>query len=450
MCKAEEKQVAISADETQIHGSVYKISSFQHPGGNLALSHARGRDATILFESYHFACNRKRIDNNLQKLHLRDIPNYKPLLDWNTPFQEDLKKEVGVHFPTRSSRKVPYSFLATDLLVLALLVYSYFDWLRGSYVALITIPLLGWLNMGVFHSACHFAFVNSPLLNEIFSYTASYFSSPYTWYHQHNISHHQYTNIYEEDCDLTVSRQVRYTKDAPVKSKWSANGKMIQMAFFEWLHTAYSVPYRMWKNFPMCASDDVIGYQFLQIGYFDDMEFYKFVAERLFYYVFWTIIPIGVLWWNGHWFINAVLLTAIPKCLNSFLFMVHSQTSHIQPAMIYHKKTRDWMKHEVRTTCNYANECSDFLFFRLMFSIGLAYQIEHHLFPSIHHYHYPKISHIVKKVCKKHNVPYVSFPGYSKPIVALYHHVYELNFFHQPKDNASDYSTKTYTTVTAG
>lgn len=432
MCKEEKPLLTISADETQIHGDVYTISSFQHPGGDLALAHARGRDATILFESYHFSCNQARIAHALKSLPSREVPNYKPLLDWNTPFQEDLKKEVSVHFPTRASRKVPLHFLVFDLVVIALLIYSYFSWLQGSYLALISIPLLGWLNLGVFHSACHFAFTSSQFINEIASYTASYFSSPYTWYHQHNISHHQYTNIYGGDADLTVSRTVRYTDKAAVKpGKRDPNVMIAQMAFFEWLHTAYAVPYRAWTCFPKMGH--VVGYQFDQIGAFVPMEFYKFMFERLFYYVVWTIIPIYVFWVNRGMtvmgFVIAVLLTAIPKCIHSFLFMVHSQTSHIQPEMVDHKPTRDWMEHEIRTTCNYANEYSDFLLFRLMFSIGLAYQIEHHLFPCIHHYHYPKISAIVQRVCKKHNVPYVSYPGYWKPIRALYHHIVKLNTY---------------------
>jgi fatty acid desaturase (delta-4 desaturase) len=42
---------------------------------------------------------------------------------------------------------------------------------------------------------------------------------------------------------------------------------------------------------------------------------------------------------------------------------------------------------------------------------GLNYQIEHHLFPRIHHCHYPKIASIVKNFCDKRNIAYVHFPS---------------------------------------
>ena len=37
---------------------------------------------------------------------------------------------------------------------------------------------------------------------------------------------------------------------------------------------------------------------------------------------------------------------------------------------------------------------------------GLNYQVEHHLFPRVSHIHYPAISKIVHKICKRHNLPY--------------------------------------------
>jgi len=38
---------------TKIDGKYYDLSKFNHPGGDVALSHTFGRDSTILFKSYH-------------------------------------------------------------------------------------------------------------------------------------------------------------------------------------------------------------------------------------------------------------------------------------------------------------------------------------------------------------------------------------------------------------
>ena len=46
------------------------------------------------------------------------------------------------------------------------------------------------------------------------------------------------------------------------------------------------------------------------------------------------------------------------------------------------------------------------------FSGGLNHQIEHHLFPTISHVHYPEMSKIVKSTCKEFNVKYHSYSSF--------------------------------------
>ena len=36
----------------------------------------------------------------------------------------------------------------------------------------------------------------------------------------------------------------------------------------------------------------------------------------------------------------------------------------------------------------------------------MNYQIEHHLFPTLNHAHYPEVSKIVQQTCKEFNIPY--------------------------------------------
>jgi len=40
---------------------------------------------------------------------------------------------------------------------------------------------------------------------------------------------------------------------------------------------------------------------------------------------------------------------------------------------------------------------------------GLEYQVEHHLFPSISHVHYPEVSREVRAFCTKHGLSYRSY-----------------------------------------
>jgi linoleoyl-CoA desaturase len=56
----------------------------------------------------------------------------------------------------------------------------------------------------------------------------------------------------------------------------------------------------------------------------------------------------------------------------------------------------------MNTTANFANSNSALTWF----IGGLNHQIEHHLFPTICHVHYPKIAGIVKETAREFNVPY--------------------------------------------
>ena len=62
----------------------------------------------------------------------------------------------------------------------------------------------------------------------------------------------------------------------------------------------------------------------------------------------------------------------------------------------------NWAIHQLHTTTNFGNNSRWFSWF----VGGLNFQIEHHLFPSICHVHYRKISGIVQQTASEFNIPY--------------------------------------------
>ena len=71
--------------------------------------------------------------------------------------------------------------------------------------------------------------------------------------------------------------------------------------------------------------------------------------------------------------------------------------------IVYDTKTIDWGELQVRNSGNFSTSNS---LINHCFG-GINYQIEHHLFPTISHVHFPAISKIVKKACKEYKIPYV-------------------------------------------
>jgi len=74
-----------------------------------------------------------------------------------------------------------------------------------------------------------------------------------------------------------------------------------------------------------------------------------------------------------------------------------------------------WAVHQLLTTANF--RCSRLVSWYIG---GLDYQIEHHLFPSISHRHYPALARIVQQTALEHGVPYNQKPSFG---AALQSHV---------------------------
>ena len=55
---------------TKIHGKYYDLQDFKHPGGDDAIWHSYGRDATAMFEQYHSMANQQYLQRILQKYEI--------------------------------------------------------------------------------------------------------------------------------------------------------------------------------------------------------------------------------------------------------------------------------------------------------------------------------------------------------------------------------------------
>ena len=62
---------------------------------------------------------------------------------------------------------------------------------------------------------------------------------------------------------------------------------------------------------------------------------------------------------------------------------------------------------------------------------GLQYQIEHHLFPTLSHVHYPKLAPLVRALCERHGLPHRTL-GWGEAIVK------SVRVFRRPKRVVTD------------
>jgi linoleoyl-CoA desaturase len=74
----------------------------------------------------------------------------------------------------------------------------------------------------------------------------------------------------------------------------------------------------------------------------------------------------------------------------------------------------DWAAHQLKTTANFSTD-SAFFFWTVG---GLNFQIEHHLFPTVCHVHYPAIAPIVQRTAAEFGLAYVSYPSFVHAMAA--------------------------------
>jgi len=97
----------------------------------------------------------------------------------------------------------------------------------------------------------------------------------------------------------------------------------------------------------------------------------------------------------------------------SFCFMMTTQVNHFCEDLLIHRESGKqvascWSVHQVLTAQDFAHDS----LFWWIFSGGLNYQIEHHLFPGVNHEHLPHIKPIVTRLCQKYGIVYLYEPTY--------------------------------------
>jgi linoleoyl-CoA desaturase len=125
-------------------------------------------------------------------------------------------------------------------------------------------------------------------------------------------------------------------------------------------------------------------------------------------------------WTHASW-ITALIAVVLHIATTGVIFSLFSQINHLNgPSLDPEERKRQlasrdsrlvnsWAADQVETSNNFAPQSS--LWFIL--SVGLNYQIEHHLFPGLNHCHLHHIQPIVRSTCEEFGVCYKSYETWS-------------------------------------
>lgn len=405
-----------SNPETILVNDIYydtqKLANF-HPGGNLFIDLFAGKDATEVFHAYH---RRPFPHSTMEKYKTMVKPPMTTTED--DPLYMELCKEVNRALPIKESF-APFSYYvkAVSLLCIAGLV-EYYIHSTGSYTAINT-GFLGFLfaliGLNIQHDANHGAISPHFWINRLLGFSQNWIGgSAVDWMHQHVVQHHVYCNNVFKDPDLVGSALVRLNPTKPYYCYHILQAFYISVLFL-FFGFFYSMD-SLYHYYEMRNFTDYSPY-IAKYADYDRMVSLLFVVR-------WLVFPC---FFSPYSFIQTVLrilpLFGVGGYYLAFFFVLSHNYNGVLHYDDKYAKKMGLLKRQVLTSSNVGGQ------WLCELNGGLNYQIEHHLFPRIHHSHYPKIAPIVKAFCKKHNIQYTHFNTLQDNIISCMEHLTCMGFY---------------------
>lgn len=336
----------------------------------------------------------------------------------NPLFYQELRERVNNYFEENGIDKTgnlrlfsKAIFLVTVLVTLY--VHLLFFPKVSNIVAILECVLLGFtaaaIGFNIMHDGAHGSFSNNPWLNRMAARTLDLLgASSFMWNTKHNVVHHTYTNVEGVDDDINVRPWMRMCDSDP---KYKIH--KYQYLYFGVL---YSILYILWvflldynKYFSRKVGE-------IGIPTMSTKEHITFWLKKALFYFTFIVLPILMVGFLN-WLVGFLVFGLVTGFVISIVFQLAHTVEHTNMVKTVgnpSKVENDWAIHQFNTTANFAtgNKLINW------FTGGLNFQVEHHLFPKISHIHYPKISKLVKDVCRKHNVSYHEFPMMTSAIMS--------------------------------
>lgn len=262
------------------------------------------------------------------------------------------------------------------------------------------------VGMSIMHDANHGAYASAPFINKLLG--SSLFllgGSVQNWKLQHNTLHHTFTNIAHWDDDIADKPGLRL----------SPHGQLKPVHRFQWFHALaiYSLVTLYWVT----AKDFLQYRRYIRNGVNKNTPQQNrvllagIIVVKVFYFAFFIGLPILAGLSAFEVLAGFVLMHLIGGTILTVIFqLAHTveETTFPQPGpegVI----ENDWAIHQMNTTVNFSRNN------RLLswYVGGLNFQVEHHLFPSICHVHYPKIAGIVEQTAHEFGVPYLEHKSFA-------------------------------------
>lgn len=286
---------------------------------------------------------------------------------------------------------VPYALIITQVVT-------------GTFGLISSVVAMGFglagIGLSVMHDANHGAYSKSNRVNVLIGYSLNLIgANAFNWKVQHNVMHHSFTNIHEEDEDISPRGALRFTPHTDWKK-----AHRYQFVYAWFLYGLLTILWLAYKDFYRLVKYHKNGMMKQQKANVY-REWIIAIISKIVYVAYIFVVPTvltPLLWWQVG--IGILLM----HYLAGFILAIIFQPAHVIDGAEFplpddnRTLANNWAVHQLLTTTNFGNNSRWFSWY----VGGLNFQIEHHLFPNICHVHYRKIADIVRSTAQEFGLPY--------------------------------------------
>lgn len=261
---------------------------------------------------------------------------------------------------------------------------------------------LAGVGLSVMHDANHGAYSRRKWVNETLGYSLNLVgANSFNWKIQHNVLHHSYTNVHEEDEDISPRGALRLSPH----SDWKPMHRY-QYIYAWFLYGLMTIVWLFFKDFVRIVRYTKTGIARRQKANIV-REWIILISSKLIYVGYIFVVPLLVTP-NSWWMIIVGVLGM--HYIAGFILAIIFQPAHVIEGTEFPLPNENqtlensWAVHQLLTTSNFGNKSRWFSWY----VGGLNFQIEHHLFPNICHVHYKNLAAIVEKTARDFGLPYRS------------------------------------------
>jgi len=289
--------------------------------------------------------------------------------------------------------------------------------------AIMGVALAG-IGMGIMHDANHGSYSSSRKVNYWLGHTLNLLGgSVFNWKLQHNILHHTYTNVIHMDDDIDDKIILRFSPHTPVK--WYHKFQFIYAFLFYGVLTLYWAFFKDFIQFSKYIKEGINKETKEQ----NRITFIKMLVSKIVYVVAFILLPLFILHLPvGPYVLGFVIMHFVAGIILTVIFqLAHTveDTTHPLPDDTGNIEN-NWAIHQLNTTVNFSRNSKLISWY----VGGLNFQVEHHLFPTICHVHYPEVAKIVKATAEEFDIPYLENKTF---LDAVNSHIRTLKRFGQPE-----------------